>query len=145
MKSGKVKKHETFMKSRNFYEIPGFRGNSVKSHDAAGGEKRKRGGPPGAPRGSRNRPYIFNREWENLSVSRRKLNSERFSRFQHPIEFSASQNRDSSGNEGDFFDFGGPAWKGGGAQRGPKRGAPRGPRMQETAENANSMEFMEFY
>ena len=37
------------MKSRNFHEIPGFRGNSVKSHDAAGGEKRKRGGPRGPP------------------------------------------------------------------------------------------------
>ena len=37
------------MKSRKFHEIPGFRGNPVKSHDAAGGEKRKEGGPPGPP------------------------------------------------------------------------------------------------
>ena len=140
----KVGKQEIFMKSRNFHEIPGFRGNSVKSHDAAGGEKRKRGGPPGAPRGSRNRTNNFNGHVKFLSVSRGILNSERFSRFQHPIEFSASQNRDSSEDEGVFCDFGGPAWKGGPPQRGPKRGPPRGPRMQETAENANSMEFMEF-
>ena len=45
----KVRKQENFMKSRNFHEIPGFPGNSVKSHDAAGGEKRKRGAPRGPP------------------------------------------------------------------------------------------------
>ena len=48
-KVGKVRKQGNFMKSLNFHEIPGFRGNSVKSHDAAGGEKRKRGAHRGPP------------------------------------------------------------------------------------------------
>ena len=37
------------MKSLNFHEIPGFRGNSVKSHDAAGGRKAEKGGGRGPP------------------------------------------------------------------------------------------------
>ena len=89
----KTEKQETSMKSRKFHEIPRFRGISVKSHDAAGGEKRKRGGPRGGPLLIRIRTNRLKYLSETIAVFRRIPNSERISRFPYLQGFSASQNQ----------------------------------------------------